>query len=1344
MTKKTNNILIASFWFLIFNSISFVNAQTFDRVENIIGLGILKENNGAAVADFDGDLDLDIFVVAKGKDTDQNTTTYSKLFRNNSNGTFTDVTEASGLINLLSEDVAEHPGLDGFKHGVSWGDYNNDGFPDLFLTYSEKVQLFQNQGNSTFIDVTSQAGLTTINNCANTDATWFDANNDGFLDLYLSDWGTCDTNTFYLNNGDGTFLDATQQYFGILPKKNSFTSTPFDFNSDGWMDLYVSQDFDQKNDVFINQGGTGFISQSDSYGLGHARDDMGMAIGDYNNDGFFDFYIATINSNPLLTNSGTNTFQNLGVINNVVDTGWAWGPIFADFDLDGDEDIFITNGFKFSSPKKQPNYYFKNLYNEGQNTFTDISQSLGIDDIATSVTPIAFDYDNDGDLDLFVSNSDKESHFYENKIIDLNSSNNLNWFRVVLQGTTSNRDAIGAKVSITTTNRAIHRYNSSITHLSQSLKPLYFGLGSDSQITEVRIVWPSGLIENYSNFETNTSILFIEGNGFSTYQIPEVIKKTGCTDPNSCTYDLDAVIDDGSCEYLTSFQIEGNTNPSVLTNETYTYQGVSEDNTLIWAVTGGEIINGFGTSSINVKWNLTENGEVSLKETNTDCSTELVTLEVNLSATTLSDGYSIARLWNEALLNAIRGDFARPTIHARNLFHTSVALYDTWAIFDDDAETYLIGKRVHNFINRFSGFTPTEPIEASRAKAMSYAAYRILSHRFKDAPSQAELKKLFDFIMDELGYDIAINDTDYTDGDAAALGNFIAQTIIDYGNNDGSRESEGYTNAFYEPINSALFPSNSGNIGLQNPNRWQPLGFNQFIDQSGNTIPGSIPDFLSPEWGDINPFSLSEDEKKTVVRDGNEYVLFHDPDAPPYLDMNNQNVSSTAYKWGFSMVSLWSSHLDPNDNVLWDISPKSIGNINSQNFPSNFEEYPNFYKPIEGGDIGSGHPINPHTNAPYEEQVVPRGDYTRVLAEFWADGPDSETPPGHWFTLLNDVSNHELLEKRLGGTGDVLTPLEWDVKSYFILGGAMHDAAIAAWSIKGWYDYIRPISSIRYMAGLGQSTDATLENYNLAGIPLRQGFVEIVKAGDPLEGRNKEHLGKIKLYTWKGPDFIDDPTTDIAGVGWILAENWWPYQRPSFVTPPFAGYVSGHSTFSRAAAEVLTLLTGDPYFPGGMGEFVARQNQFLVFEKGPSIDVKLQWATYRDASDQCSLSRIWGGIHPPADDIPGRIIGEKIGIQAYDFGIEYFNGKQTIENPNTTNATYIVFPNPIISVTISVANTKETDTFTLFDITGRTIPLTDKQFDTATLTTALKHPTNLSAGLYVLTINDVSKLVIKK
>jgi hypothetical protein len=253
--------------------------------------------------------------------------------------------------------------------------------------------------------------------------------------------------------------------------------------------------------------------------------------------------------------------------------------------------------------------------------------------------------------------------------------------------------------------------------------------------------------------------------------------------------------------------------------------------------------------------------------------------------------------------------------------------------------------------------------------------------------------------------------------------------------------------------------------------------------------------------------------------------------------------------------------------------------------------------------------------------------------------------------------DHELFERRWAGTGDVLGNLEYDVKAYFSLGGTMHDAAISAWSIKGYYDYIRPVSAIRAMVDLGQSSDPELPSYHEKGIPLVEGHIELVEAGDPLAGENNEHVGKIKMYAWRGPAYIDNPNEDVAGVDWILAETWWPYQRPSFVTPPFAGYVSGHSTFSRSAAELLTRMTGSEYFPGGMSEFKVKANDFLVFEKGPSVDITLQWATYQDASDQCSLSRIWGGIHPPADDIPGRLIGLEIGERGFNKAQAVFSGE---------------------------------------------------------------------------------------
>lgn len=616
--------------------------------------------------------------------------------------------------------------------------------------------------------------------------------------------------------------------------------------------------------------------------------------------------------------------------------------------------------------------------------------------------------------------------------------------------------------------------------------------------------------------------------------------------------------------------------------------------------------------------------------------------------------HSVARQWNEALLDAIRTDFARPTVHARNLFHTSVALYDSWAIYDEYATTFLLGKTVGGFSCPLDleGIEPPIDPKAAQEEAMSYAAYRLLRHRFLTSPNAFITLMNFDNLMADLGYDINVTSTDYTTGSPAAMGNYLGQYLIDFGLQDGSNEQMGYGNLSYMPVNPPLVTEYAGNPDMIDPNRWQPLTLDVFIDQSGNEIPFNTPPFLSPEWGIVTPFSLTEEDRTIYERDGFEYWVFHDPGAPPLLDTMEVGGLSEEYKWGFELVSIWSSHLDPADGVMIDISPGSIGNI--QDYPTSVTEYADFYDLVEGGETSPGHAINPHTGEPYEPQIVPRADYARVLAEFWADGPDSETPPGHWFTILNYVNDHPEFEKRYRGEGPVLDDLEWDVKAYFSLAGAMHDVAISAWGIKGWYDYTRPISAIRYMADKGQSSDPNLPSYHPAGVRLLDGYIELVEEGDELAGDSSQHVGKIKLYAWRGPEYIEDPDTDLAGVGWILAENWWPYQRPSFVTPPFAGYISGHSTYSRAAAELMTLLTGDPFFPGGMGEFHAPQNEFLVFEEGPSVDITLQWATYRDASDQTSLSRIWGGIHPPADDIPGRFIGMEIGVEAFNFAETYF------------------------------------------------------------------------------------------
>lgn len=614
--------------------------------------------------------------------------------------------------------------------------------------------------------------------------------------------------------------------------------------------------------------------------------------------------------------------------------------------------------------------------------------------------------------------------------------------------------------------------------------------------------------------------------------------------------------------------------------------------------------------------------------------------------------HSVARMWNEALLASISRDLARPTVHARNLWHVSAAMYDAWAAYDDRSSTWLLGKTQNGYRCDFARRNVARDIHLAREQSISFAAYRIIRHRFRSSPRFPEIVAITDQLMADLGYDINITGTQYEYGSPAALGNHIAECYIAYGLADGSNEANNYAALVYQPFNPPIEVEEPGNPDIVDMDRWQQISLTVSIDQSGNVV-SSTPPFVGPEWGGVHPFSLQATNRSTCQRAGFSYPVYYDPGPPPGI----HSQLSAEYKWTHSLVAIWGSHLDPSQGrgaELVDISPATLGNI--QNYPTTFEEHRNFYDLLLGGTTqNQGYAMNPVTGAPYTPQLVPLGDYARVLAEYWADGPNSVTPPGHWFDIANHVADHPMMEKRLEGAGPILGPLEWDVKIYFALGGAMHDVAVTAWGIKGCYDYVRPVSAIRAMAELGQDNPA-LASYHPDGITLVPGYIELVEAGDALAGAANEHVGKIKLLSWRGPEFISNPNFDTAGVGWILAENWWPYQRPTFVTPPFAGYISGHSTFSRTAAELMALFTGDEFFPGGKSEFHAPRNQFLVFEEGPSVDVVFEWARYVDASDQCSLSRIWGGIHPPADDINGRLIGMELGPDAFYYARDYFNG----------------------------------------------------------------------------------------
>jgi len=575
--------------------------------------------------------------------------------------------------------------------------------------------------------------------------------------------------------------------------------------------------------------------------------------------------------------------------------------------------------------------------------------------------------------------------------------------------------------------------------------------------------------------------------------------------------------------------------------------------------------------------------------------------------------WSVARRWDEALLDAIRRDLPAPTRHARNLFHVSAAMWDAWAAYDLQAAGVFVDED-----------HPAADIAAARNEAISYAAYRILEHRYINAVGAPDSIAQFDALMEALCYPI---DVVTTEGDGpAAVGNRIAATIIEAGLTDGSNESDGYSNN-YQPVNEPLTVKEPG-AQMIDPNHWQPLEIENMVSQNGILLTSGYQTCIDPHWGHVAGFALPN-----AGADG----LPVDPGDPPYL---GDPESDQEFKDQAVEVVRYSSLLDPTAGVIIDISPGSLG-----------------ANPL-GTNDGSGHALNPSTGLPYAPNLVNQADFARALAEFWADGPRSETPPGHWNTLANSVSDALAPELRIGGDGPIVDRLEWDVKLYLALNGANHDAAVAAWGIKGYYDSARPISMIRYMGGLGQSSDPEGPSYDPEGLPLVPGLVEVITAGTTAPGQRHEalagHEGEIAVYAWAGRP--EDPETQVGGAAWIRAVDWVPYQLPTFVTPSFPGYVSGHSSFSRASAEVLTAFTGSEYFPGGLAGWTVAAGSFH-FEAGPDQDVVLQWATYADAADQAGLSRLYGGIHVREDDFAGRILGAAVGQAAWAQAQQYFAGE---------------------------------------------------------------------------------------
>jgi hypothetical protein len=620
----------------------------------------------------------------------------------------------------------------------------------------------------------------------------------------------------------------------------------------------------------------------------------------------------------------------------------------------------------------------------------------------------------------------------------------------------------------------------------------------------------------------------------------------------------------------------------------------------------------------------------------------LCCLETRLQAAASN---SVARTWNERATAAVRADTPHPPGQARNYFSLSVCMYDAWAAYDPVAVGYI-----------YRGKSTSTNLLADRKQAISYAAWRMLKERHAYSKTAAATLAADDALLAQLGYDT--NNASRNTSTPAGVGNSVYDAVSAWFINDGANQLGGtpYPQAD-PPIAYPDFPVGQGGYSYTNPpcvvafegitdgyghtvadiNHWQRLQIGNAVDQNGFPQ-GPIQVYLGAQWLGVRPFALSRtDPTKPWIDFG----------PPPYFGTATQ----AAFVSNVVAVMTADSQLTPDDGVTMDISPASLGN-NSLTYTGN---YGNGSLQIYDGH---GYASNPVTGLPYASNVVKRGDFARVCAEYWADGPSSETPPGHWNVIANYVADSPLLVKKIGGVGPVVDDLEWDVKMFFALNAAVHEAACACWGAKRYYDGWRPLSAIRYLAGLGQSSDPGQPAYNPNGLPLIPGQIQVatsaMAATNPLVT-----VGKICVLAWPGPP--SDPVHQHSGVTWINADYWTTYQKTNFVTPAFPGYFSGHSTFSRSAAEVLAAITGSIYFPGGMGVY---SNYSLTFEKGPSQPLTLQWATYYDAADQAGISRIWGGIHPPIDNLQGRRAGAQCGQGVWALAKKYWDG--SITNTQTT------------------------------------------------------------------------------
>ena len=492
-------------------------ADAFTDVTDELGVGVLATADlgpGCAFADVDGDSDLDLMVVDGLGDP-------NAVFKQTSPRVFQDVAGTLGL-----DDA-------GWGKAVVFADYDNDGDQDLLYTRLQTTNILYRNDGATFTDVSAAAGFTF--SAQNSGAAWADYDNDGFLDVYITTYGES-ANHLMRNQGDGTFTDATAAAGVANSSGIGFQPAWLDYDNDGDMDLYVSNDiFGTPNVLYRNNGNGTFTDVSGPSGAGIDMSAMGLAVGDFDNDGLIDIYITNTDAgNVLLKNDGDGTFTDVAAAMGVEANVICWGVDFLDYDHDGLLDLFMNvssddylpplapgrgSGPPAGSPAGLRGEVYPNiLYRNTGSGFEDVSAQSGLQNGGRSFCSTVGDYDSDGDLDIFITNwfvveSDSACAFYENSHVPRESSAQ-DWLRVKLIGTASNRDGVGARVLVNAGGSWQSRERQAGTsYLSSSDPILHFGLGQAASVDELYVRWPSGILESYDGIPGGQTITLVEGEG---------------------------------------------------------------------------------------------------------------------------------------------------------------------------------------------------------------------------------------------------------------------------------------------------------------------------------------------------------------------------------------------------------------------------------------------------------------------------------------------------------------------------------------------------------------------------------------------------------------------------------------------------------------------------------------------------------------------------------------------------------------------------------------------------------------------------------------------------------------